>query len=84
VTAWQDNFASHTTLLHPAPHRFVFARGHGTANGVTTLRILVRPNRLGRLLIAQHRYRVTLRLWVTYTPRGGSPHSIGYYGLHLP
>jgi hypothetical protein len=48
------------------------------------VRIVVSPNAQGRLLVARHRYRVTLRLWVSYTPTGGHQRDIGYYGLHLP
>ena len=47
------------------------------------LSIPVNPNAPGRHLVAHHRYRVTLRLWVTYTPTGGQPRSIGTYGLHI-
>jgi hypothetical protein len=71
-------------LLQPAQGRFVFARAHKTFNTPGTYQILVTPNRLGRILVAHHRYRVTLRLWISYTPRGGHPGKIGYYGLNLP
>jgi hypothetical protein len=84
VTAWKDNLANVAVLLQPAPRRFVFARAQANARRAATLRIPVIPNRGGRLLVAHHRYRITLRLWVTYTPTGGHPRSIGYYGLHLP
>jgi hypothetical protein len=84
VTAWDDNLAHAATLLNPAPRRFVFARARATTSKATALRILVYPNAKGRLLVEHHRYRVTLRLWVTYTPTNGRPRSIGYYGLHLP
>ncbi|HUE26945.1 MAG TPA: hypothetical protein VMP89_09240 [Solirubrobacteraceae bacterium] len=90
VTAWDDNVARlaaiepAAVLLRPAPRRFVFARAHAIARRAGTMRITVRPNARGRLLVANHRYRVTLRLWVTYTPAGGSARSVGYYGLHLP
>ena len=84
VTAWNGNLAHAAKLLNPAPGRFVFARATATASKATTLRILVHPNAKGRVLVKHHRYRVTLRLWVTYTPTGGRPRSIGYYGLHLP
>ena len=84
VTAWNDNLAHTATLLNPAPGRFVFARAKATTSKPTTLRILVHPNAKGRSLVEHHRYRVTLRLWVTYTPTHGRPRSIGYYGLHLP
>lgn len=84
VTAWDDNLAHVATLLNPAPRRFVFARARATTSKATALRILVYPNAKGRLLVKHHRYRVTLRLWVTYTPTNGRPRSIGYYGLQLP
>jgi hypothetical protein len=84
VTAWTDNLAHAVRLLNPAPGRFVFARATATANHATTLRIPVYPNAKGRRLVKHHRYRVTLRLWVTYTPTGGRQRDIGYYGLHLP
>jgi hypothetical protein len=35
------------------------------------------------VLVHHHRYLVTLRVWVTYTPIGGHPRSIGMDGLHL-
>jgi hypothetical protein len=44
----------------------------------------VTPNSRGRLLVHHHTYRVTLRLWVSYTPTGGTHRSIGFYNLHLP
>ena len=44
----------------------------------------VKPNRGGRLLVAHPRYRVVLRLWVSYTPTGGPDRTIGFLGLHLP
>jgi hypothetical protein len=84
VTAWNDNLAGIATVLQPARRRFAFARAHGTARRATTLRILVKPNARGSRLVIDHRYRVTLRLWVTYTPTGGSARSVGFYGLHLP
>jgi hypothetical protein len=84
VTAWNDNLAGTAALLQPAPGRFVFARASAAAERATTLRIPVKPNGQGRQLVSHHRYRVTLRLWVTYTPSHGRPRSIGYYALHLP
>jgi hypothetical protein len=95
VTAWRDDVVTEArystaavarpaVLLQPTPARFVFARAYATAQHATTLQILVQPNQRGAQLVAHHRYPVTLRLWVTYTPTGGHPHSIGFYGLHLP
>ena len=83
-TAWNDNLASITALLQPAPHRFVFARAHKTLARARTIRVSVAPNARGRLLVEHHTYRVVLRLWITYTPAGGHARSIGIYGLHLP
>ena len=83
-TAWDDNLATVAAVLQPAPQRFVFARAHATAKHPGTLRILVKPNARGRQLLAHHTYRVTLRLWITYTPVGGHAHSTGYHDLHLP
>ena len=83
-TAWNDNLARVATLLQPAAHRFVFARAHTSARGATTIPVSVSPNVRGRLLVHHHTYRVTLRLWVTYTPVAGRSHSVGIYGLHLP
>lgn len=83
-TAWDDNVATVASLLQPAARRFAYARAHTSAPGPTTLQIHVTPNSRGQLLVRAHRYRVTLRLWVTYTSIGGRSRSIGIYGLHLP
>jgi MBG domain (YGX type)/Glycine rich protein len=84
-TAWDDNLAHAAVLLAPAARRFVFARAHRTAQQATTLHLRVKPNARGRRLVHHHTYRVTLRLWVSYTPTGGGAYgSIGFYGLHLP
>jgi 6-phosphogluconolactonase (cycloisomerase 2 family) len=84
ITAWKDNLAIGAAVLQPAKGRFVFARAHATATRAGILRIVVRPNARGRRLVAHHRYRVTLRLWISYTPTHGRQRDIGYYGLHLP
>ena len=83
-TAWNDNFARAASLLQPAPKRFVFARKHVNTLTAKSMRISVAPDARGRRLVRHHRYRVTLRLWVTYTPIGGRPRSLGFYGLRLP
>jgi hypothetical protein len=84
ITAWNDNIAHGVRLLQPAPGRFVFARATAIASRGMTLRVQIKPNARGLLLLQRPRYRVTLRLWVTYTPRHGHPRNIGFYGLHLP
>ena len=83
-TAWNNNLAHAASLLRPARHRFVFARTHKNALRATTLHFRVSPNARGRLLVQHHAYGVTLRLWVTYTPAGGTSRKQGFYGLHLP
>jgi hypothetical protein len=83
-TAWQDNLARAAVLLKPAPERFVFARQHAHAAHGGAVSVRVKPNRRGRWLVARHRYRVVLRLWVTYTPRGGLYRTVGFFGLHPP
>ncbi len=82
-TAWNDNFATTASVLQPAAGRFVFARLHATASGATTLHLRVKPNQRGRRLLRAHRYRVTIRLWTTFTPTGGKPRSLGLNGLKL-
>jgi hypothetical protein len=84
-TAWKDNASPTNQIARPAvlqsaPRRFVFARAQTTGKGL--IRVVVRPNVRGRRLISHHRFRVTLRLWVTYSPVGGRPRSAGIYGLH--
>jgi hypothetical protein len=84
ATAWNDNLARAAIRLRPAPHRFVYARSHTRARRATVLRFRVRPNAHGRRLVRHHTYRVTLRVWISYTPSGGRPRTVGIYGLHLP
>jgi archaellum component FlaF (FlaF/FlaG flagellin family) len=86
-TPWKDNFAREDSahaavVLKPAAKGFVFAREHQrvTSRGTVT----VTPNQQGSFLVAHPRYRVVLRLWVSYTPDGGRYRTIGYLGLHLP
>ena len=84
VTAWKDNLAASASRLQPATDRFVFARAHAVARRAGKLRIVVSPDAAGRRLVKHHRYRVTLRLWVSYTPVSGHRRDFGFYGLHLP
>jgi hypothetical protein len=82
-TAWNDNLARAAVVLNPARRRFVYARKHTTVRRAGTAQVTVGRNARARRLVAHHRYRVTLRLWVSYTPTAGNPKSIGFYGLHL-
>ena len=83
-TAWNGNLAHAAIRLAPAPRRFVVGRAHKSARRATTLHLQVRPNMRGRQLVRHHTYPVTLRMWVTYTPTGGGPRSVGFHGLRLP
>lgn len=82
-TAWISNEAHAATLLPPAPHRFVYARGHKTATHKGVLSFTVHPNPRGRRLVDHHTYAVLLRLWVTYQPTHGIQHKLGFRGIHL-
>lgn len=82
-TAWTNNVAAADGLLQPARGRFVFARAHAVAHHAGRLTLTVWPNAEGRRLVAHHRYPVVIRLWITYTPTGGRPRSVGFYGLRI-
>jgi hypothetical protein len=82
-TASKSNLARAAVLLQPARGRFVFARKRIAAPHHGTLHIRVTPNAGGRRLVRHHTHRVTLRLWIVYTPSGGRPRVIGLYGIHL-
>jgi hypothetical protein len=87
-TAWFSNEAksandAKSTLLQPARGRFVFSRARFTVRRAGTLQAVVPPNARGLRLINHHTYRVTIRLWLTFTPSGGRSRSKGIYGLHF-
>ena len=80
-TAWRDNLAHATALLQAAPRRFVFARKHLRVSHAGTITVTIHAGKHGRNLITRHRYPVTLRLWVSYTPTNGTQHNTGIYHL---
>jgi hypothetical protein len=82
-TAWKGNRATAARLLAPAPGRFVFARKHLDVRGPGVIHVEVKPNADGKKLIAHHRYRVVIRLWVSFTPTLGGQRDAGWYGLHF-
>ena len=87
-TAWFSNKAkspddAQATLLQPATGRFVFARARFKVRRAGAMQAVVPPNAHGRRLIHHHTYRVTTRLWLTFTPSGGRSRSKGIYGLHF-
>ena len=83
-TAWNSNLAHAASLLLPAAKRFVFAHENLQAGRAGTIFIEISPGSRGRQLVAHHRYRVVLRLWVAYTPVDGRTRQAGFPGLHLP
>jgi hypothetical protein len=86
ITAWKSNLAGAAdspSRLLSAPHRFVYGRSRLTAHAAGVLTGTVRPSALGARLLSRPRYRIVLRLWVSFTPRGGTTRSVGYYGLHI-
>ena len=83
VTAWRQDLAS-AALLQAARGRFVISRAHVRVTRAGTVRIVARPNWLGRVLIGRRSGPVRVRVWITYTPAGGIAKSVGYYGLRVP
>lgn len=83
LTAWKDNLATVARVLDPAPGRLVYGRATVTASHAGTFTIRIVPNRTGRRLLVHPAYRVTLRLWASYTPLYAFQTDAGYYGLHV-
>jgi hypothetical protein len=81
-TAWISNEAM-SAVLQPARGRFVFSRARFTVRRAGMLQAVVKPNARGRRLVRQHSHRVTIRLWLTFTPSGGRSRSEGIDGLHF-
>ena len=73
-TAWIDNLAT-TGLspprtagpLLPAGGRFVVARSSTSAAAPGKFRLSLTPNGRGMLLLREHRFPITYRLWVRFT-----------------
>jgi hypothetical protein len=61
----------------------VFARKHLTITNKRVIRLTVLPNRRGKRLITGPRYPILIRLWVSYTPTGGTQHDIGLHGVRI-
>ncbi len=83
-TAWASNVAHVASLLQPAKGRFVFARARVSVRRAGSITVTVKPGAAGRKLLAHHTYSPVLRLWLSFTPSGGSQRNFGFYGLHLP
>ena len=85
VTDWLDNAArvASVKLLQPASHRFVWARAHLIARRAGTYRFDIAPNRHARLVLEHPRYKVRLRVWVTFTAPGERKRKVGFSGIGL-
>jgi hypothetical protein len=83
LTASDDTVAS-SAAVQQATARFNISRLHARAKHAETISLRATPNAGGRRLIKNHTHRITLRLYVTFTPTGGSARSKGFGGLHLP
>ena len=82
-TAWDDNLAHTASVLQPAARRFASGRARADATRAGVINVQASVNAQGKRLVHHHRYAVTLRLWLTYTPTRGTQSSVGFYGLHL-
>jgi hypothetical protein len=82
-TAWDNNLASTSSLLHAAKGRFVFARKHLVVSRAGSITITIKPWRRGRLLVANPRYLILLRVFVSYTPTGGTQRNRRFNGVPL-
>jgi hypothetical protein len=91
VTAWKDNIATRDSVaasaapvrLEPAPGRFAFGRSWSLVSTAGSAELGVKPDARGLELVRHPHYPLRLRVWVTYTPTGGTPETIGYYGLKI-
>ena len=65
------------TMLNSG-RQFDSGRAHASAHGKRTLHIKVNPNGRGLRLVHHHQKLVSLQLVVTFTPSGGTPHSVRF------
>ncbi len=86
-TDWQDNLArtaNAATVLQPAPKRFVFARVHFVKGSAGSFTVTVTPDRAALKVIEHPRYKIRVRLWVSYVPSpDGVQRNQGFRGILL-
>ncbi len=78
--------ASVSALLEPGPRRFDWGRATAPSANAGVLELTLYPDAAGRHLLLRHRRRgwaLHVRLWVTFTPSGGSPRSVTSTALVL-
>jgi hypothetical protein len=73
--------ASTATSLQPAVGRFAFARAQVKVGKAGAAHITIKPTARGLDLVAHHRLPVRVRVWVVFTPKGGTPSRHGFIGL---
>ena len=70
--------------IYRAPKGLVFARAHATVTQAGKLDIRVLLTKRGRWIMEHNAYQITLRLWITYTPRGGIARTVARRIIRLP
>jgi 6-phosphogluconolactonase (cycloisomerase 2 family) len=79
-TAWYATRARRASVLQPA-HRFASGHANAVATAAGVLHLSVGFSAEGRRLVRRRGHAVVLKLWVTYTPNGGNPRTVGFDGL---
>lgn len=65
----------------PGSGRFVFAVTTRAVTGAGTVGLSVRPTTRGARLVSRHRHQVRVNLYVTFTPTGGTAHTVPRLGV---
>jgi hypothetical protein len=65
----------------PGSGRFVFAVTTRAVTRAGTVTLAVRPTKRGTMLVSHHRHQVRVNLYVTYTPAGGTAHTVPRLGV---
>jgi hypothetical protein len=77
LTALESAVARHTA-------RFEFASWSDAVRGARTLHVTVKPGKRGGSLISAHPGKITLRLTVAFTPKGGLKRTTTVAGIAIP
>ena len=83
VSAADREIAKTASVPAPAAHHFAYGRAHAHARRPATVKLVLKPNRMGRKLLRHHRGRIVLRLTVGFTPDHGIQRLSGVFGIHL-
>jgi DNA-binding beta-propeller fold protein YncE len=66
---------AHSSVLRPGHGRVAYARAHSKLSAAGRLTVRLRPTAGGRRLLTRHKGRgwpLNIRVWVSYTPTGGT------------